>query len=393
MRASTKDRLRKLSVLYKVTVPFVAGYRRANMLLGRLLRGGGMRVVFSSFSGRSYSDNPRYISEKLHEMCPEAQITWLFRDPAAAETPGYIEKLDMTSRHAFRRLGCARVWVDNYVKRPYIYPRKGRQFYIQTWHGDRAFKKVGFDRPPVPKRLAEECADLCVAGSDYGERQFRSALHYYGPVLKEGYPRNDILVRSDPAQIREVRRRLGVADDAKLVLYAPTFRDSIGWRRQEVPLDLARVLDRLERKTGEKWLCLMRAHYLSGGLAARDLGRRGLDVSGYGEMAELLLVADLLITDYSSCAGDFALTGRPILLYQNDIEQYSRNDREMYFAMEDSPYLAAHNPDEMEALIDRLSPEAARENDRAILEFYGTHETGRASERVCEYIIDKLRRR
>ena len=137
----------------------------------------------------------------------------------------------------------------------------------------------------------------------------------------------------------------------------------------------------------------MRAHYLSGGLAARDLGRRGLDVSGYGEMAELLLVADLLITDYSSCAGDFALTGRPILLYQNDIEQYSRNDREMYFAMEDSPYLAAHNPDEMEALIDRLSPEAARENDRAILEFYGTHETGRASERVCEYIIDKLRRR
>lgn len=390
MKARTKDRFKRLSALYNVTLPFVIAYRKANMCWGRLQGGGKKRVVFSSFSGRSYSGDPRYISQALHNLRPDVEIVWLFRTPQNVRAPEYVRKLNASSARAFQALGGARVWVDNYVKRPYITPRKGAQFYIQTWHGDRAFKKVGFDRPPYPRRLAEERADLAVAGSDYGEKQFRSALHYYGPVLKKGCPRNDILLENDPALVQAVRAALGVKEGVRLLLFAPTFRDSVGWGKQQVPINLGRVLDRLEERTNQSWVCLVRAHYLSGGLKATEPGPREIDVSRYGEMAELLLVADCLITDYSSCAGDFALTGRPIFLYQADIDTYRDNDRELYFPMEESPYFVARSQAEIEHLAMTVDNAAARENDRAILEFYGAAESGRACEAVCRYIIKKL---
>ena len=107
-------------------------------------------------------------------------------------------------------------------------------------------------------------------------------------------------------------------------------------------------------------------------------------------LAELLRVADALITDYSSCAGDYALLRRPIFLYQDDLADYMNNDRALYFDMADSPYWVSSTPEEMDALIDAYTPEAARENCDAILAFYGECESGRAAEQIAEYIIDKL---
>ena len=108
------------------------------------------------------------------------------------------------------------------------------------------------------------------------------------------------------------------------------------------------------------------------------------------EMMELLKVSDVLITDYSSCAGDFALTLRPVFLYQDDLDDYSNNDRELYFDMKDSPYWVATNPDELDQLIENCTEEAARENSRAILDFYNTDESGRATQAVAEYLVEML---
>ena len=178
----------------------------------------------------------------------------------------------------------------------------------------------------------------------------------------------------------------------KLLLYAPPFRDEllVKWQRHRAQIDLDRTLRALERRTGDRWMCLFRAHYLSAGLAVDALEGRIVNAAGHEEMAELLLIADALVTDYSSCAGDFALTGRPIFLFQDDLEDYKAKSRELYFDVTDSPYLVARTQKELEALIEAMTPEFARENDRAILDFYGTTETGRAAEAACEYIIKKL---
>lgn len=364
------------------------------MRLARLIRGmDGSAVVFSSFDCRSYCDNTRYVSEALHALRPDIGIIWLFRDVEKAKAkfpvPDYVRCLRMGSIEGLSALGRARVIVDNYNKGPFLKLNRKKQYYIQTWHGDRAFKKVGYDYDPV-RPVAEEYASLCVSGSDYGDRQIRSAFRYKGEILKVGYPRNDILVRNDPEEAAAIRRKLCIDGNIRLLMYAPTYRDADrrAHQAQRMPLDLNRVLDTLEKTTGEAWKCLVRTHYLSFGIRM-DESDRLIDATDYPEMAELLLISDALITDYSSCAGDYALLRRPIFLYQDDLADYQGNNRSLYFRMEDSPYFAASDPDQLDRLIEGCTPELARENCDAILKFYGEAETGYAAEKIAQIIIEK----
>jgi CDP-glycerol glycerophosphotransferase len=115
-----------------------------------------------------------------------------------------------------------------------------------------------------------------------------------------------------------------------------------------------------------------------------------MDVTAWPEMAELLLVTDMLVTDYSSCGGDFALLRRPLFLYHADVEDYLRQSRSFYFDVEKSPFLVAHSQEELEGLIDATGPEEARENCEALDRFFGTTETGHASEAVCRYIMARM---
>lgn len=395
--ARLKHALRPYRKLYLVLGWILGFHRNAIMRISRLLKGmDNNMVVFSAFNHYSYNDNPRYISEKLHELRPETKIVWLFKDVAEArakyDIPDYVQCMNSIARNGVAAMGRARIVVDNYAKRFYLkFPAK-EQIYIQTWHGDRAFKKVGFDFKGQHLRMLEEHATLGITGSDYGDRQFRSAFHYKGEIMKVGYPRNDILVRNDPAEREAIRRKLKVSEDVCLLLYAPTFRDveQRAHSSQKVTLDVQHVLDTLEKTTGREWKCLVRAHYLSYGIKMEDTTGRLIPASDYPEMAELLLAADALITDYSSCAGDYALLRRPIFLYQDDLEDYRSKSRDLYFDMKDSPYWVASTPDEMDALIEASTPERAKENCNAILEFYGEAETGHAAQSIAEYIVDKL---
>ena len=378
--------------------PIYGMHRNAIMRRARRRHGVDMnKVVFSAFNYRSYNDNPRYISEMLHALRPETDIVWLFGDVEKAKKnfpiPDYVRTFPALSREGVGEMGRARVVVDNFSKSFYL-KFSPEQYYIQTWHGDRAFKKVGYDRDIPHGELLEEHCSLGITGSDYGDMQFRSAFHYKGEIMKVGYPRNDILLRDDPAEALAIRSALGIDDATRLLLYAPTFRDvdRLHHQQQRVPLDLMRVLDALEARTGEKWKCLVRAHYMSFGIPVEDPSGRLLNMTTYPEMAELLKIADALITDYSSCAGDYALTRRPIFLYQDDLEDYKNNNRELYFDMADSPYWVATTQEEMEQLIAGYTPDGARENCEAILRFYGEAETGHAAQSIAEYIIDKLAR-
>ena len=175
-----------------------------------------------------------------------------------------------------------------------------------------------------------------------------------------------------------------------MLLYAPTYRDAETDRRQVVPLDIPHVLDVLEATTGARWQCLTRAHYLSPGL---DMAAspRVTDVTRYPEMAELLRVSDALITDYSCCAGDFILRGKPVWLYVADIDDYERNSRAFYLNPLSTPFRCARTPAGLDALIRGTTPESARGNCQAVLDFFGACETGHASEATAKYICSALR--
>lgn len=352
------------------------------------------KVVFSSFRGTTYSDNPKCISEKLHELYPQAEIVWLFKEPEKkrAIVPDYVRIASADPQVADLELATARVWVDNFAKRSYLYLNRDEQVYLNTWHGDRAFKKIGYDvKTKLDYRLEQDCHCM-IAGSDFGERMMRSAFAFKGDLLVNGSPRNDRLVNYCPEEAEAIRSRLGIARDVHLLLYAPTFRDTIAKERaQSATMDLKRTVAALERRTGGKWLCLFRAHYLQlKGLDLDEVRDLLIDMTAYEDMTDLLLIADALLTDYSSCAMDYCLLGRPIYLFQSDIEEYTTQDREMYFDMKDTPFFAARDQEGLEALIASVDAEAARENCRQICDYFGFRETGHATEDVCKYLIAKL---
>ena len=257
--------------------------------------------------------------------------------------PDYVEMCDPITLKGLREYATARVWVDNFTLRPYYRRKIGRQFYLNTWHGDRAFKKYAYDAfPDGPKRVEETC-DLMLAGSEFGKKVMRSAFRYNGELLTAGSPRNDCLVNWDAEKAAAIRDRLNIPRDVKLLIYCPTFRDSTINEAFRGGVDLEKALDDLERRTGDRWLCLFRAHHLAyGGLALTE-NERFLDMTKYEDMADLLMISDALITDYSSAAMDFCLLGKPVFIYQDDLEDYTSHDRQLHFRMEDSPFLVAHD--------------------------------------------------
>ena len=111
-----------------------------------------------------------------------------------------------------------------------------------------------------------------------------------------------------------------------------------------------------------------------------------IDMTKYEDMSDLLLISDCLITDYSSCAGDFILRKKMILLYQPDYDEYVHNEREGYFDIEDSPYLVGKNTEEICEIVRYLDDDKARRNALAIMDFYKTVETGFSTKKVVEYI-------
>ena len=338
------------------------------------------RVLFSSYAGGGYSDNPRAVSEALHALRPDLTIQWeLLPGAPRDEVPDYVRIVPARSLAAVRAYATCRGFVLNNNRPGYMLKFPG-QFYIQTWHGDRGFKRVMYDMDTDETFPDGGQMDLAVSGSRFASGVFRTAFRYGGEIMELGCPRNDALVNATPADVARARAALGVAEGTRVLLYAPTFRNGDAGGSHRAPLSLARVRERLEAATGAPWLCLSRGHELSRGVDS-DAAR---DVSDWPDVTALLLACDMLITDYSSIGGDFMLLNRPVIYYQPDLEDYLSKDRKLYFDVDASPLMAVHDEAALMALLS--GPIDAGANCRACLDYFGANETGRSARAVAEWI-------
>ncbi|MDN6291169.1 MAG: CDP-glycerol glycerophosphotransferase family protein, partial [Tetragenococcus koreensis] len=335
-------------------------------------------------------------------MYPDIELVWLFQSPEekAKVIPDYIRTVKFNSLKSFYELATAKVWIDNFNKPSFLF-KGDKQFYIQTWHGDKGIKKILYD---VRTQLSdgsylegdlfeENHCDLAIAGSEYGElKHYRSGFNYQGEILKEGSPRNDKLINRSDEKITAVKNKLGIESETRILLFAPTMRESDENARHKVEgINLEETLDLMEKETGKKWVCLIRAHSSTKSLEGLPQTDRFLNVSDFEDMSDLLLVSDILITDYSSSAGDFALLDRLVILFQNDRDEYISKDRKLYFDIDESPYLVALNQEELNGLLCNYYKLDIEKNCKDILSFYGSYETGQASERIAEKIKTFIR--
>lgn len=351
-----------------------------------------------------YGDNPRAIAEFLHLHNPDYKLVWVYDDDRYYSTlPEYVIPIKFETREFFYELATCGAWVCSSTL-PLGTTKKESQIYIQTWHGDKFIKKIANDaaidvadygaRTQGREFCENRICDYWVTGCEWFVPIAKSAFGYEGKFLRCGMPRNDSLANIDSSKVCSLRAKLGIMDGCKILMYAPTFRDYE--KSHDVigsNIDINELLDELEARDGCSWVCLTRAHDGSRLTLKNDIledNSRILDVTTYPDMADLLPLADMLISDYSSCAADFALTGRPVLMYQDDIDMFEKHGRTLYFSREESPYITVTSMEEAKRVIRFMDSNRAKENCDAILSFYRSYESGEASRHVVE-VITRLR--
>ncbi|MFF7249495.1 CDP-glycerol glycerophosphotransferase family protein [Embleya sp. NPDC008237] len=293
-------------------------------------------VVFESHLGKQYSDSPRYIYEELRRRGLPWEVVWAYED----SPKGFPKDATLVKRYSWEHLWAlarARYWVDNHAV-PSMCPKRPGQEYIQTWHGT-ALKRMGFDLPSVKRgsqgsieslRAQFRRWDYFMVRCDHDLQTLVPAFEYTGELLEYGYPRNDLLQQDGRAAARDrVRAALDIPADKRVVLYAPTYRESARNGRHDFDLriDLEEFRDRL----GEDFVLLVRPHYLDTFQIPFQYSSFVRNVADYHDITELLNITDVLVTDYSSLMFDYVLTGRPIVFFTYDYDEYTREERGAYF--------------------------------------------------------------
>ncbi|MFC3237869.1 glycosyltransferase [Streptomyces nitrosporeus] len=262
---------------------------------------------------------------------------------------------------------------------PGWFERRPGQTVVQTWHGS-PLGRFGLDLTGTLYADHQHLATLAhrsaqwsvlVSPSTFATPWLRRALAYDGEVLEAGSPADDLLFAPDREETAErVRRRLGVPDGHRVVLYAPTYRDQLALQPGALPegasplhrFESALDLDALARSLGPRTALLVRRHPRVTGSVPKGAAVR--DVSGHPDTTELLLIADVLVTDYAGLVFDFALTGRPMLFHTHDLEHYRDTVRGFcldFEARAPGPLLVT--TEEVALALDRIGESAALHSD------------------------------
>ncbi|MDQ1569520.1 MAG: CDP-glycerol glycerophosphotransferase, partial [Actinomycetota bacterium] len=262
-------------------------------------------VFFESYFGQNASCNPRGIDAALRRIRPDITRYWSVTDASVEVPQGAIAVIEGSSEWWRARASARLLVVNDWLRKRYR--SKRGQTVLQTWHGT-PLKRIALDRREVRPRTAvatwleKSRWNIMLAQNQFSADTFRSAYSFKSPIWQEGYPRNDVLVTGNAD---ELRARLGIPAGKTVVLYAPTWRDDRPGKVDH--LDVASF----SRELGPDFVILIRGHSrtMQPGIDVRATGV--VDVTGYPDISELFLVADALVTDYSSVMFDFTVTGKP----------------------------------------------------------------------------------
>lgn len=203
--------------------------------------------------------------------------------------------------------------------------KKEDQIWLQLWHGT-PFKKMLFDsheRQIMKKNLNHKKNkhrdikrwDYLVADSEIGVKKLSSAFLFdENKILNFGYPRVQWLKENDSNEElkRSIKEELNIPLNKKVILYCPTWRD---YNYLSEDLDLSYILNisQLQKLLGEDYFIINKGHSF-----LNDFENDFDQV----ETQQLLLISDIVISDYSSIIFDCIPVKKPFYLYINDFKKY-----------------------------------------------------------------------
>lgn len=363
------------------------------------------KIVFTNFTDGSYGCNPKYIAEEILRQKLPYELVWLVKDPEKERVnfPNAIRLVESASPKALVEFATAKVWIsnvrlNNYIERGLF--KKPGQSYLQTWHGSKGPVKVEGDivgnrEYDNYKNLAREDSslmDFLIAPSDWDREVLKNCFWFKGEYICSGYPRDDLFfLEKDKRKekIASIRSKLRIGNNKKILLYTPTHRDCNGL--DVINIDFTKVLESLQKKFGGDFILLIRAHPNTVKSEKNIFSRypMAMDVSSYPDVQELLLAADILITDYSSTMFDFMFSKKPLFIYANDMEEYARVRGGFIMDMKKLPFPLATSNEELIKNIETFDLSSYVENIDRFIESRNYYDDGNAS-KICVELIREI---
>lgn len=328
-------------------------------------------ILFESFQGRNISCSPKAIYHQAlrNEDYKGFKFVWALRDQEKIDNLQNNERTSAVkygSLSYMKALARAKYWVTNSTMPVYAKPKK-EQIFIQNWHGT-PLKRLGCDiktdeakaqkLSSIHKQYISQgkLSDYFVSPSQFYSEKISTAFaqeqNRDKKFLQLGYPRNDILFKFTKEDASEIKKTLGIPEDKKVILYAPTFRDNSYERGRGFHYDCQIDFDLLYKALSGDYVVLFRAHYFV--VDRYNLEKyKGFvyDVSRYEDINDLYVISDMLVTDYSSVFFDYANLNRPIIFYMYDYELYKNKMRDFYLDLSELPGEICYTNEELLSLI------------------------------------------
>ena len=366
------------------------------------------KIVIDNFNGNSYGCNPKYITEEINRRGLKYDIVWLVRSvkneieknvfPSNVRLVGYGTKL------ALKELASAKLWIDNQRKNYFIkkgLTKKNGQYFIQTWHGSLGIKKLDADVKAFTDEYKQEWVerakfdssmwDYLLTNSEFENEIFRHALWFNNEIKQYGHPRNDVFFKDSSSINIKLREFYNIPKSKKILLYVPSFRDDENIDCYK--LDYNKVLSAIEKKFGSEWICITRLHPRAKKFDSELIPPFSNIIDGtfYPDIQELLVSADIAITDYSSCIFDFMLSKKPAFIFATDIEKFN-NDRGFYYPLESTPFPVSSDNETLINNIEKFDYEEYKIKVENFINNKGCVEDGHASERTVDLIEELMKR-
>ena len=365
-------------------------------------------ILFFAFKGKSYACSPKAIYEYLlnSKIYEEYQFIWAFNEP---EKYKFLEKnrntkvISYGTKQYQKALAQAKYWFFNYRVEDQIYPKKN-QVYVQCWHGT-PLKRLGYDLKGTHNvmnsdkeiyqkyKLDAKKFAYIISPSKFTTKVFSSAWNLEktsmtNKIIEEGYPRNDFLQNYITNDVKKIRQKLNLPENKKIILYAPTFRENQHQSGLGYTYQTAVNFDLLQKELEKDYIILFRAHYLVANSFEFEKYKGFIyNVSEYDDINELYIIADMLITDYSSVFFDYANLRRPIAFYMYDFEEYRDELRGFYIDLNELPGNITRTEQELIKEIKALKEFKYNEKYQRFNEKYNYLDDGKATQRTIEKII------
>lgn len=341
------------------------------------------RILLASNTKSSLYGNLLYIYEELKNYDYDIKILL---------DEGGLKKIKYRFKLLYYAATSKYILIDDFFPVMYVLKiRKGTKF-IQVWHALGAYKKVGYSRTDIGNKNSithKNYTDTIVSSDNVVENYAEAFGISKDKVHALGIPRTDLFFNQKEINNikEEIYKKYSFLKDKRVILFAPTFRGK-GRRSAHYPEEYI-DLDMIYKNLGKDDIFILKLHpFIKNKLEIKEEYKdKIIDLHNYYDINDLLLITDLLITDYSSVIFEYAFLEKPIIFYVPDLNEYN-NSRSFYYNYEE--YMYGYVAENCKQLVEFITNKSINVNTDKLIQFkkkFLNKCDGNSSKRFVDEII------